>query len=452
MMAGRVKKWNRGEMMSDELMAATVGDADWLRLSLNKAKGKVAVDQNGYNAVHLAALHGRLECLKVLVEDYHMDVNLANPKGWSPIHLILNEDCKFRALKCLKYLLRIGANPNAYLANIVWTANRTDFSTEMEKLQQLKLILLAEEKHQYEIQKEAKDYLTNETYTLWLERKHLANILRTSTSFSRPRSTASELMLRQLRESVKTDESSGGQQTLKVVRFTKAKGPCRSKMDPGSEKEGLEWARSWKEGRVPAIQGLKAVTCTTPRKGICQLKPIWNVSINPASPPVTAISRQIEADLDIDPATLIQQHDFGLLYELVLDHAGHPELRSKVSKGTWPLPTLPFNIIKRELFPDTKYHRIRMPEEFKAVNIFNLPKKRRPVKNKSEIDIHLRECLTKTAAKEASNLAGFESKRSCEPSIRQSALRESGLYLHQATIGERLIVISTLNPPTVQSS
>ncbi|GCC39026.1 hypothetical protein chiPu_0023346, partial [Chiloscyllium punctatum] len=46
MTTGRVKKWNREALLGDELMAATVGDVNWLRLSLNKAKGKVAVDQN----------------------------------------------------------------------------------------------------------------------------------------------------------------------------------------------------------------------------------------------------------------------------------------------------------------------------------------------------------------------------------------------------------------------
>ncbi|XP_078081214.1 ankyrin repeat domain 53 [Mustelus asterias] len=437
MTTGKMKKWNRGEMISDELMAATVGDAEWLKLSLNKAKGKVAVDQNGYNAVHLAALHGRLECLKVLVEDYHMDVNLANPKGWRPIHLILNKECQFRALKCLKYLLSIGADPNLqtndgitplhqaaevglldciialvqagakvktrdsrghrpidlakiwghrqcarFLANAVWEVNRVEFFKEMDKLQKLKFILLVDEKYRSEIHQEEKESFANESFMVWLEKKQLPNVLRESASFIKPRRTVSERRVQQLRDSVKIEGWTESTQTFTLVEVTKPRGPCRSKRDP---------RREMSEGRHRAIAGSKS--CATPRKDVCQAKPIWNVSTNPTSIPMADISRQIEADPDMNLNSMLKQHDFGILYRLVLDHVDQPEIRTKIGEKAWPLPTLPLDTIKEELFPDSTYHRLRIPEDFKAVDVLKLPKKRGMVKDKPEIEMHLREWL-----------------------------------------------------------
>ncbi|XP_078396900.1 ankyrin repeat domain 53 [Cetorhinus maximus] len=444
MTTNKVKKWNRGEMMSDELMAASVGDVDWLRISLRKAKNKIAVDQNGYNAVHLAAFHGRMECLKVLVEEHHMDVNLTNPNSWSPIHLVLNKECQPRALECLKYLLSVGADPNVqtndgltplhqaaevglldciitlveagakvkvrdsrghrpidlakiwghrgcarYLADVTWGVNRAEFSKQMEKLQKLKLILLADEKYQSEIHQEEKESLANESFMLWLERKHLSNVLRASSSFVKPHRTAAELMAQQLRDSVKVEGRTGSGQTFKLVPFTKPRGPCQSRRHPGSAKAGLER----EEGRGQAIPGSKTTTCTTSRKGVCRAKAIWNVSTNPTSLPMADISGRMKGDPDVDLNSLVQQHDFGILYQLVLDHVGQPELRTKVRERRWPLPTLPLNIIKKELFPDSIYHRMKIPDEFKAVNVLDLPKKRWLVKEKSEIGMHLREWL-----------------------------------------------------------
>uniref|UniRef100_UPI00398F82A6 ankyrin repeat domain-containing protein 53-like n=1 Tax=Pristiophorus japonicus TaxID=55135 RepID=UPI00398F82A6 len=452
MATGKVKKWNREEMLSDELMAATLGDIDWLRLSLSKAKGKVAVDQNGYNAMHLAVQNKRFECLKVLVEDYHMDVNLANPKGWSPIHLILNKEAKFRAHKYLMYLLSIGADPNIqtvegltplhqaaelgllqciitlveagatvtvkdarghrpidlakiwghrvcarYLLNVVWQANRTEFTKQMQKLRNLKLVLLKDEKRLHKLRQEEKDYLNKESYALWLERKNLSDIVRTSSSFLKPRSTAVQLLLEQLRESVKSDVASGGRETLRVVPFAEPKRPCRSQAGPGDARARLQGQWGWKERRVP---GWHTLTCTVP--SACDAKPAWNGSTNPAMPPVTDIARQVKAEPQAGPEVLVQHHDFGLFRELVLDWAGRPALRAKVGEaGLEPLPTLPFDVLSRELFPDSSYHRIRIPEEFTPVHVIDLPKKRRPLGAKSEVELGLREwaepgepCLT----------------------------------------------------------
>lgn len=59
----------------------------------------------GLTALHLSAIHGRLECLKLLIEKYKFDVNLASTTGWRAIHLCISNQTGKRAISCLQYLL-----------------------------------------------------------------------------------------------------------------------------------------------------------------------------------------------------------------------------------------------------------------------------------------------------------------------------------------------------------
>ncbi|ELU06759.1 hypothetical protein CAPTEDRAFT_104651, partial [Capitella teleta] len=66
----------------------------------------------GLAPIHLAAIHGRLECLKFLVEKLKIDVDLASSTGWRPIHLCISNQTGRRSFACLSYLLSQGANPS----------------------------------------------------------------------------------------------------------------------------------------------------------------------------------------------------------------------------------------------------------------------------------------------------------------------------------------------------
>ncbi|XP_003723312.2 ankyrin repeat domain-containing protein 53 [Strongylocentrotus purpuratus] len=107
------KRSRKAALGGDEFMAAAIGDTAWLRQTLKEGKNPANFDKNGLSAIHLAALHGRMECLKLLVEKYHVSVNLASSTGWRPIHLCINSRTGKRALECLQYLLDAGADPSA---------------------------------------------------------------------------------------------------------------------------------------------------------------------------------------------------------------------------------------------------------------------------------------------------------------------------------------------------
>jgi ankyrin repeat protein len=67
-------------------------------------------DVQGMAAIHLSAIHGRLECLKYFIEDMGIDVNLPSKNGWRAIHLVISNSTGKRAFDCLQYLLHKGAN------------------------------------------------------------------------------------------------------------------------------------------------------------------------------------------------------------------------------------------------------------------------------------------------------------------------------------------------------
>ncbi|KAL7975904.1 hypothetical protein Chor_011819 [Crotalus horridus] len=98
--------------LQDLHYAASIGQIQWLQISLQKAESPDQADINGFSTLHTAALHGRLDCMKMLIEKYNLDVNLASLRGWRPIHLVLGQESKDTAAQCLHYLLSKGADVN----------------------------------------------------------------------------------------------------------------------------------------------------------------------------------------------------------------------------------------------------------------------------------------------------------------------------------------------------
>jgi len=64
------------------------GDKDMLELELmdiDRAQLGAYRDDKGNNALHLAAEYGRLECVELLIDEWGMDSNAREMKGWTPI-------------------------------------------------------------------------------------------------------------------------------------------------------------------------------------------------------------------------------------------------------------------------------------------------------------------------------------------------------------------------------
>lgn len=66
----------------------------------------------GFSAIHFAAEEGKLDCLRVLIEEYQFPVNLPTQNGQTPLHLVIHKDNKTVVLPCIDYLLQKGAAIN----------------------------------------------------------------------------------------------------------------------------------------------------------------------------------------------------------------------------------------------------------------------------------------------------------------------------------------------------
>ncbi|XP_074640665.1 uncharacterized protein LOC141898582 isoform X2 [Tubulanus polymorphus] len=83
-----------------------------LGVGTNLGLGVASVWGQGLAPIHLAALHGRIDCLRLLIEKHHTDVNIASKNGWRPLHLCISNQTGARSLKCLIYLLEHNADPD----------------------------------------------------------------------------------------------------------------------------------------------------------------------------------------------------------------------------------------------------------------------------------------------------------------------------------------------------
>ncbi|XP_067308114.1 ankyrin repeat domain-containing protein 53 [Pseudorasbora parva] len=99
---------------SDIFHAAACGARDWLSLTLRRARKPLHTDKQGLTALHIAALHGHLDCVGLLLEagDY-VDVNVSCPHGRRPLHMVLTAQSQPNSHACLIYLLEHGAEINA---------------------------------------------------------------------------------------------------------------------------------------------------------------------------------------------------------------------------------------------------------------------------------------------------------------------------------------------------
>ncbi|XP_042615158.1 ankyrin repeat domain-containing protein 53 [Cyprinus carpio] len=97
----------------DVFHAAACGAREWLSLALKRARKPLPTDKHGLSVLHIAALHGHLDCIELLLEaDGSVDVNSSCPHGRRPVHMVLSAQSRPNTHACLIYLLEHGAQIN----------------------------------------------------------------------------------------------------------------------------------------------------------------------------------------------------------------------------------------------------------------------------------------------------------------------------------------------------
>ncbi|XP_070612815.1 ankyrin repeat domain-containing protein 53 [Erythrolamprus reginae] len=373
----------------DSLYAASIGQTQWLQIALQKAETPNQADINGFSTLHTAALHGRLDCMKMLIEKFNMDINLASLRGWRPIHLVLGQESKAMAVECLQYLLSKGANVNVQnyngvsplhkaasegrenclqvlidaganvhahdnegqepidlcrmwghracakrLSHATWKADKRHQLREMCKLESIKA--MCEMKQRQFLQREQREMNVCNVmaFRSWLLAKGLPLPARTILDLSQVQ-----------RHSL----------TLRKI--------CGQIFSPFPSLHGLLWGSH-------SDLGLRA------QHRYRRHKP-WNSSTNPASQPATSIFRPQLICLGLQPEKL-RHHDFTSFLFLFKDPFGEPVIQIDNVGRVSEVPDLPYEVLHRSLYPNSWVPRLDVPGDLQKVPIFNLKHRRGP--------------------------------------------------------------------------
>ncbi|XP_061440954.1 ankyrin repeat domain-containing protein 53 isoform X2 [Rhineura floridana] len=370
---------------SEEHYAASTGQVGWLQICLQKAESPTQADINGFSALHMAALYGRLDCMQMLIEKFKVDVDLASVTGWRPIHLVLSKECGGMALECLQYLIKQEADINVqnqsgvsplhkaasegrekclrllihaganvhikdnegqkpidlckmwghrscakYISSAMWKADKAHFAREVIRLKQIKIACEMRKKEFLKREEMEIDFCNNLAFEQWLEKKHLP---------APPHKILHCLDNRR-----------------KSVVLRKATG---KKISP-----------------VPSLQEVlpREITDIYTLQKDRRCRP-WNFSTNLSSVPVTHIFRHNTVRLGVHPEKPLDP-DFTSFLFLFKNAFGETEIQIDNMGKVLPVPDLPFEVIKKSLFSAARATRLDVPKDLRPLHIFNLQHKR----------------------------------------------------------------------------
>ncbi|XP_041074323.1 ankyrin repeat domain-containing protein 53 [Polyodon spathula] len=422
---------------SDMFEAVLAGDLFFLQYTLKKVTSITVMDKQGYTVLHLAAMQASLDCMKLLVEQQHMDVNILSAAGSRPIHLVISKNNGVRAFNCLKYLIQhgawvnvenqeretplhkaacegmldcitllveSGADPRAqdcrgntplqntklwghqacgrYLKDVMWKKDKAEQAQELNTLNHLKCKILKSEIDKAEEYTKKKEQVNQLKFESWIDQKGFSDKL-------------------------KTIRVPGNRTLPGPCSLTKgSKGTIPTEMLPGSfaGKESWKKITSMKQPKAdkkakqmghPAEKAQQVEPVTAGNVPFMAPKEPWNLSTNPASPLVTEISRPSGVRLGTHPESL-EQRDFREFLCLSQGRDGHVQIQTLRGDKVLPAPRLPLEVLKKSLFPGDHLGRIQIPQDFHSRHILDLQRRRRPSQEQevwSEMAMHLSETL-----------------------------------------------------------
>ncbi|KAM9330315.1 ankyrin repeat domain-containing protein 53 [Gastrophryne carolinensis] len=330
----------------------------------------------GFTALHVAAWHGQLQCLKLLIEHYKVDVNLPSRDGWRALHSVLRQKNRSRAKQCLQYLLQQGADINVQSESKATPLHQA----AREGLQEC-LALLVEKGADVH----AKDSDGNRPIDLckiWCHRA-CARYLQNAMWKKEKDELAVELKkMEDLKEDLKRNLE---------IEQNRGRDRNRPALPEKAEKDPEEQMTKCKTQDMTS--GLEAHSGEARPGPLCKN---WNPSFNPTMPPVTDIYRTPKLRLGTH-AEEVTKPDLSSVVVLERDKHGKPQIRSVQGDVLPAQPRLPYETIQRSLFPEAApKERIRTPQQFKSHHIVDVPKKQPATmgrKQVSEISFHLRRNL-----------------------------------------------------------
>ncbi|XP_037592073.1 LOW QUALITY PROTEIN: ankyrin repeat domain-containing protein 53 [Cebus imitator] len=402
-----------------QLIAAAVGNVEWLRFCLNQSLGEIPTNNKGFTAIHFAAQRGKLACLQVLVEEFKFPVDLLTNDSQTPLHLVIHRDNTSVALPCIYYLLEKGAALNVqtcngstplhlaareglldcvkvlvqsganvhaqdamgykpidfckiwnhracarFLKDAMWKKDKKDFAREMGKMKTFKRQLaLMEHNYLIEYQKEHK-ILKEAAIRKWLHSKlHPGHSLVSNTTQARV--TALSKTPEQRRSQCSRSFQPSVEMRLQCMpQPTEIPKPIYRNPTHPSVEECLQ--------RMPQPTEMPKPIYRNPT---VKRPMMWNVSNNPARSPITQISHPQGIRLGVHPDPS-PEHDFSSFLEVTPDGHGGAQLHTVDGHWVAPVPRLPFEVILRTLYPRVWPYRMKVPQGFYPISMRKVPRKR----------------------------------------------------------------------------
>ncbi|KAL0970148.1 hypothetical protein UPYG_G00237800 [Umbra pygmaea] len=369
----RVKHGVRGPPDSDVFHAAISGDLDWLRFSLKRSLSTTQLDKQGLTVLHVAGLHGRLECMKLLLESESVDVNASCPHGRRPIHMVLTSQNRPNSHACLIALLQHGALPNVATDTGLTPLHLAATEGLLECTETL--VRAGADTSA----RENRGHTPLDLARIWCHRRIARFLKNCMWQNEKKREMEQCRALLKLRQDLfSMHQSFQGRQ--KVVREKQVE----DNVTAWASKKGL--ALRWPQ---PMATGNHAHTChlsqdqgplSQKNKALLEQHPVaspreaWNISPNPSKPPRASVYRPQGVCLSSQP----ERHpsDPDLRHSVTLRRAcrdGRPQYTAKWDDSPQPVPDLPWDVLQRGLFPSAFPSRITSPSHFKPNHVLDLP-------------------------------------------------------------------------------
>ncbi|XP_072544866.1 ankyrin repeat domain-containing protein 53 [Salminus brasiliensis] len=388
----RQVRWlQRAPPAGDVFQAAVSGDQEWLSFSLKRALSPSQPNKQGLTVLHVAAQHGRLDCVKLLVESRCVDVNATCPRGRRPLHMVLSLQSKPHSHTCLTYLLQHGAQHNVSTDDGLTPLHMAAAEGLRECVETL--VEVGADTHACD----SRGHTPLNLAHIWGHRviaRFLKNVM---WQRDKKKEMEGRKALQNLRQNLLWMYRSAEVKD-KVAREAVNK----RKVTQWAEKKGLPllWPPPRGAGALSNSRCLSPEPLITESEKECNAsapRQMWNISPNPSKPPSASVSRPQEVRLGIHPEEVPPEPDLRQCVTLRCLEDGCIHYIASWDAVPQPVPALPIDVIQRGLFPSAYPSRITSPLHFQTSSMLDLPHRGRTAKPGAspwtEVAMHLAEEL-----------------------------------------------------------
>ncbi|KAL7875722.1 hypothetical protein AOLI_G00106850 [Acnodon oligacanthus] len=351
----------------DIFQAAVCGDQEWLRFSLRRAQSPSQPNKQGLTVLHVSAQHGRLDCMKLLVDSQCVDVNASCPRGRRPLHMVLSPQSKPHSHACLTYLLQHGAQHNVSTDEGLTPLHMAAAEGLRECVEAL--VEIGADTHACD----SRGHTPLDLARIWGHRVVARFLKNAMWQRDKKEDMERQKALQNLRQNL-----------IRMYRSVQAKEKVareainEQKVFEWAEKKGLPLLMTpvrgtWTISNGPCSSSEPLKTKSKKKHRSSAQREAWNISPNPSKPPPASTSRPQEVRMGIHPEEAPPEPDLHQRVTLGCDKDGHIHYTTSWDKVPQPVPALPLDVIKKGLFPSAFLSRITSPLQFHASSVLDLP-------------------------------------------------------------------------------